>query len=235
MADLDTRLLRDDVKNSFKILNCSIDIYFDKTSYKTATYLYKYEIKKIGDAKDEWREVFAYQKKDFKVKYVTEGTEEPDNGDNGLLFKVSSLQNAAKNACLTLVFNKNLNIGDTYSFSYKCVTKIEGVSEISKIFGGNGVIWYWIANEYECDALDIYIHIPSHLTILNTHPDNTSIEKNSIHFQNRGLARNEFVSTIATYERKFLGLNPKYGKWIQILINMVIGALISIGLNLLLT
>lgn len=235
MADLDTRLIREDAKNSFKILNCSIHIYLDKTTYQTATYLYKYEIQKIGNAKDEWREVFAYQKKDFVVKYVTEGTEKPDNGDNGLLFNVCSLQNAAKNACLTLQFNKILNIGDTYAFSYKCVTKIEGVSNINKIFGGNGVVWYWIANEFECNSLDIYMHLPSHLTILNTHPDNTSITKNSIHFQNRGLASNEFVPTLATYERKFLGLNPKYGKWLQILFNMILGALISIGLTILLT
>lgn len=235
MADLDNRLLREEVKNSFKILSCSIDIYLDKKTYKTATYLYKYEIQKIGDSKDEWREVFAYQKKDFKVKYVTKGTEAPDNGDNGLLFKVSSLANASKNACLTLAFDKELKIGDTYSFSYKCVTKIEGVSDISKIFGGNGVVWYWIANEFDCEVIDIYIHMPNHLTILNTHPDNTSIEKNSIHFQNRSLARNEFVPTLATYEKKFWGLNPKYGKWIQILLNMIIGALISIGLTLLLT
>ena len=97
------------------------------------------------------------------------------------------------------------------------------------------MVWYWIANEFECDVLDIYIHMPNHLTILNTHPDNTSIEKNSIHFQNRSLARNEFVPTLATYEKKFWGLNPKYGKWLQVLLNMIIGALISIGLTLLLT
>jgi len=150
MSDLDNRLLRDDVKDSFKILSCSIDIYLDKKTYKTATYLYKYEIQKIGDCKDEWREVFAYQKKEFKVKYVTKGTEEPDNGDNGLLFKVSSLSNTTKNACLTLAFDKTLNKGDIYSFSYKCITKIEGVSNINKIFGGNGVVWYWIANEFDC-------------------------------------------------------------------------------------
>ena len=42
MSDLDNRLLRDDLNDSLKILNCTIDIFLEDTNYKTATYLYKY-------------------------------------------------------------------------------------------------------------------------------------------------------------------------------------------------
>lgn len=235
MAELDNKLLQEEVKDSYKILSCTIEIFLNERDYNRATYIYKYEIKKISESNDEWREVFAYTKKDFKVKYATPNIENPDISDSGLNFKVKSLENNTKNACLKIAFDKHLDINDTYKFSYKCATKIEAISNVNRIFGGDGCVWYWIAHEFECDYLQIIFHIPQKLTIKDTHPTKSLTDKNSVFFDYHGLVSNEFVSALITYEKKFLGLRPKYSKWIQTFIVMIIGSLITIGLTLLLT
>lgn len=78
---------------------------------------------------------FAYPKEDLKDISVTENIENPNGGCVGLRYTIDSLDNPAKNARLIITFNKSLNKDETYSFSFKCVTRIDGFSHINKFFG----------------------------------------------------------------------------------------------------
>lgn len=223
----ENQLLRKSVVDNFKILDCSIIIELNQ-NLKTADYTYNYEIQKQRESKDVWREVFAYPKDEFTVLNVK------NRKDNGLNYVLSSLDTPARNACLEINFNKDIDVGEKYSFNYKCNTRIESISNIST-FGGNGVAWYWVAHEYPCDLLTIIIKIPKKLIIKDTHPQRSKIEENNVFFENRSLVSNEFAPVLVTYEKNALGLSPKHAKWVGTILTLILGGLISLGLTILFT
>lgn len=220
----ENQLLRKSVVDDFRVLECSILIELNH-NFKTATYTYEYEIVKQRECEDIWREVFAYPKSDFDITYVRSGK------DNGLKYDVISLDTPTRNACLKICFD-TLTVGEKTSFSYKCTTRIESISNMTK-FGGNGVAWYWIAHEFPCDLMQITFKIPHNLTIKDTHPQATKSEENKAVFVNKSLLSNEFAPALVTYEKNVLGLSPKQSRYLETIFNLFIGALISFGLSLL--
>lgn len=221
MADKEhIELQRTNVAEFFKILDCNIHINIDRFDLKTAKYKYCYTIQILKQGLNEWREVFDYKKDEVVV------TGAHDN-EGGLKYKT---ENSGRYTTLTIDFRNHLSQGDKYYFDYEVETKIESISNIHRMLGGRGAVWFWCSHEFPIDSISAHFKLPNRVTATDTHP-NGDINNGKVDITRTNLAPNEFFSGIIQVEKKLFGLNSAWGDRLYKLAWIVIGIILTYIFN----
>ena len=230
------QLLRSHVEQDYEILESEIVIEVQK-DLLTAKYTYAYIVKKLREnIKEEWREIFSYEKSDFSDVYAYPGwpAKKGTNETDGLSWNLDSLSSEVNKACL------KVNIGDdrtksekdVSTFHYKVKTKIESLKKMG-LFGGSGIVLYWTSQEYPCKILRIRFKLPPKLSIVDTMPPSVKDAEGFSIFEKRDLLPRQYVSALIRYEKKILGIPTKYYRAIEIALIIALSTLAAWGVQLL--
>jgi hypothetical protein len=138
-----------------------------------------------------------------------------------------ALASSPSNTEVWIEFGKSLQVGDTYSFEYKCSTNIEGLPPAS-LLGGNGCVWFWITHEYYCKLIRISFTLPKGLTIKGNDPIAiNTLDEHKRTFEQKEILPQQFCMALITYEKKLLRINLRAAQVLEKLFWICLGAIIS--------
>ncbi len=219
-------LLRTAVADLFDIRACEIRIQV-RRDLRTADYLYSYTIRKTRDGPGEWREVFAYPVEEFEIEYAR------DSNRSGLGYTLESLD-GSRNACVRIRLPEGVESGTDYRFEYKCRTRIEAVSNVTML-GGSGCTAFWCAHEFQCHNIRIEFTFPKGVVPKAAHPAvSGELGSSPILFEQANLAPRQFVLAFVIYEKRLLGIPPRWARVAEKFAWIAVGAAVSRLLLLLL-
>ena len=224
----DSQLLRPHIKDMFEIVSCEISIVLND-DLKSAIYTYAYKIKPIAKhVEEQWREVFAYHVNEFYAHGVYPGWPDPNNNNirNGIGWRVDPLNSEKEDAVLTFPISTTKTNNGLYVFHYICETKIESLKNI-QWFGGVGTVWYWTAQECKCNKLALKLLMPNDVNVIGTHPKTNKADDGFLVIEENNLLPMQFVSCLVSYEKRRLGIPPKYAPLIDRVTMLIFGGLIS--------
>lgn len=227
-----TTPLRPQVERDYEILN--LEILIDvQNDLSTAEYTYSFKIKKLRENVEEvWRDIFAYEENDFQAIGAYPGWPTSErNKSNGLGWVVKPLSDEKNNACLSFPISdaRSKSEEDIFIFHYICKTKIESLKNL-RWFGGSGSVYYWTAQELTCKEIKIRFLLPKNITVVDTMPNPVFEDEDYIDFMEKNLMPRQFFSTLITYEKRTLGISPKYYGIIDRGITLLVGSLLTWGL-----